>query len=57
MAKNQTSPTPRSKGGSQWQDDYWLLLMQLYLKKPVGMKPKYCRSLVELSLELHIAPE
>lgn len=23
----------------QWQDDYWLPLMQLYLKKPVGVKP------------------
>ena len=42
---------------SQWQDDYWLLLMQIYLKKPVGVKPIYNRSMVELSLELHIAPE
>ena len=45
MAKNQN-----------WQDDYWLLLMQLYLRKPVGVKPLYCRPLVELSIELHIAP-
>ena len=42
---------------SQWQDDYWLLLMQIYLKKPVGVKPVYNRNMVELSLELHIAPE
>lgn len=40
-----------------WQDDYWLLLMQLYLRQPVGVKPVYCRPLVQLSLELHIAPE
>lgn len=46
MAKNQ-----------YWQDDYWLLLMQLYLRKPVGVKPAYSRLMVELSLELHIAPE
>lgn len=40
-----------------WNDDYWLLLMQLYLRKPVGIKPLYARDMVELSLELHIAPE
>jgi len=40
-----------------WQDDYWLLIMQLYLRKPVGVKPMYCRDLVFLSLELHIHPE
>ncbi len=40
-----------------WQDDYWLLLMQLYLRKPVGVKPLYCREMVFLSLELHIAPQ
>ena len=46
MAKNQL-----------WNDDYWLLLMQLYLRKPVGMKPMYSRDMVLLSLELHIAPQ
>ena len=46
MAKNQN-----------WQDDYWLLLMQLYLRKPVGVKPMYSRGMVDLSLELHIAPQ
>ena len=40
-----------------WQDDYWLLMMQAYLQKPVGIKPTYCREMVDLSLELHIAPE
>ena len=40
-----------------WQDDYWLLLLQVYLKKPVGMKSLYNRELVDLSLELHIAPQ
>ena len=24
-----------------WHDDYWLLLMQIYLQKPVGVKPLY----------------
>lgn len=42
---------------SKWQDDYWLLLMQIYLQKPVGMKPLYSKQMVDLSLELHIAPE
>ena len=46
MAKNQL-----------WNDDYWLLLLQLYLRKPVGLKPMYNRDLVNLSLELHIAPQ
>lgn len=41
----------------KWQDEYWLLLMQIYLQKPVGMKPMYSRRMVDLSLELHIAPE
>ena len=46
MAKNQL-----------WNDDYWLLLMQLYLRKPVGVKPMYSREIVSLSLELHIVPQ
>ena len=40
-----------------WQDDYWLLLMQQYLRKPTGMKPIFDREMVNLSLELHIHPE
>jgi len=40
-----------------WQDDYWLLLMQIYLRRPVGVKPLYSRDMVELSMELHIAPQ
>ena len=39
-----------------WTDEYWLLLMQLYKKKPEGMKPLYSRPLVDLSLEIHIPP-
>ncbi len=39
-----------------WHDDYWLLLMQLYLRRPVGIKPMYSRPMVELCLELHIPP-
>ncbi len=41
----------------QWHDDYWLLLMQAYLSKPTGLKPVYCRRMVNLSMELHIAPQ
>ena len=42
---------------SKWQDEYRLLLMQIYLQQPVGLKPMYSRQMVDLSLELHIAPE
>ena len=42
---------------SKWQDEYWLLLMQIYLQKPVGVKPMYSRQMVNLSLELHISPD
>jgi hypothetical protein len=39
-----------------WQDDYWLLLLHIYLRKPVGLKPLYSREMVDLSMELHIPP-
>jgi hypothetical protein len=42
---------------SLWSDDYWLLLMQLYLKKPMGVKPLYSKAMVDLALELHIPPQ
>ena len=42
---------------SVWKDDYWLLLLQLFLKCPVGIKPLYCRAMVDLALELHIPPQ
>ena len=40
-----------------WTDDYWLLVMQLYQKKPVGVKSEYSRAVIELALELHIPPK
>ncbi len=40
-----------------WQDEYWLMLMQLYLKRPQGVKPIYSRALVDLALELHFPPD
>ncbi len=40
-----------------WNNEYWLLLMQLYLQKPEGVKPMYARSMVDLALELHIRPD
>lgn len=39
-----------------WQDEYWLPLVQLYLMKPVGVKPTFWRAAVELSMELHVEP-
>ena len=39
-----------------WSDEYGLLLLQVYLREPVGMKPMYSRNLVKVSLELHIPP-
>ena len=41
----------------KWQDDYWLLLMQIYVRRPIGVKPVYCREIVKLALELHIHPQ
>ena len=41
---------------SLWQDDYWILLMQLYQRKPAGMKPLYSRAMIDLCLELHLPP-
>ena len=41
---------------AKWSDDYWLLLMQIYLQKPVGVKPMFHRKMVNLSLELHLPP-
>ena len=41
----------------KWSDDYWLLLLQVYLRKPVGIKPMYSRAMVELAQELHIHPQ
>ena len=40
----------------KWQDEYWLLLLQIYLQKPAGIKPMYSKEMVDLSMELHIAP-
>lgn len=42
---------------NQWSDEYWLLLVQVFLRKPVGVKPTYSRDMIELALELHISPE
>lgn len=39
-----------------WNEEYWLLLLQLYQKKPMGVKPLYSKGMVDLSLELHIPP-
>ena len=41
---------------SSWSDEYWPALLQLYLKKPLGIKPPYARPVVSLALELHVPP-
>lgn len=41
---------------NEWHDDYWLLLIQLYLMKPQGVKHLYSRSLVDVAMELHVHP-
>ena len=47
---------PSTPANSLWQEDFWILVVQLYLQKPMGVKPMYGRSTVALSLELHIPP-
>jgi len=42
---------------SQWNDEYWLPLMQVYLKRPAGVKPLYSKAMVALALELHVEPK
>lgn len=42
---------------SNWSDDYWLLVLQLYLGKPEGVKPLYSKAAVTLGLEIHVHPE
>lgn len=42
---------------NSWADEYWLLAMQLYLRKPVGVKPAYSRAAVAVASELHVLPE
>ncbi len=42
---------------SLWQEDYWVLLMQLYMRRPMGLKPLYSRQMVELCMELHLTPQ
>ena len=41
---------------SLWSEEYWPMLLQIYFKKPIGIKPTYAHPIVELSLELHIPP-
>ena len=39
-----------------WNDDYWLLVLQLYLKRPTGVKAVYAREAGDLAVELHLPP-
>lgn len=40
-----------------WSDQYWPLLMQIYMRSPKGIKPMYSRPMVNLALELHVPPK
>ena len=40
-----------------WTDDFWLLVLQLYLKHPEGVKPLYSREMVALGMETHVPLE
>lgn len=40
-----------------WNDEMWILVLQLLKQKPQGIKPMYSRQTVALALELHITPE
>lgn len=40
-----------------WTDDYWPLIMQLYMSKPTGVKTPFSKPVVDLAIELHIPPK
>lgn len=40
-----------------WNEQYWPLIIQLYRRKPEGVKAMYARDTVQLALELHLPPE
>lgn len=40
-----------------WNDEYRILLLAIYLQKPVGVKSPHSRQLVELALQLHVPPK
>lgn len=41
---------------NNWTDEHWLYVLQVYLRKPVGVKPIYSRNVVDLAMKLHIHP-
>lgn len=41
---------------TNWTDDYWLYVMQLYMRRPIGVKPLYSKAAVDLAVELHVPP-
>ena len=41
---------------TNWNDDYWLYVMQLYMSKPTGVKPLYSKAAVDLCMEIHVHP-
>ncbi len=41
----------------RWNDEYWPLLLQIYKKKPQGVKPLYSREVIDVALRLHIHPK
>ena len=60
MATNHILSVSENKGtnpSNRWKDEYWLMLLQVYMQKPEGIKHAYSRPMVNLSLEIHISPE
>ena len=51
------SKTMRMTTHPLWNDDYWLFVLQLYLKRPTGVKPVYAHEAVGLAMELHLPPQ
>ena len=51
------SKTMRMTTHPLWNDDYWLFVLQLYLKRPTGVKPVYAHEAVDLAMELHLPPQ
>ena len=54
-AATKTITTERMK--TKWNDEYWLMLMEVFLKKPIGLKPMYSHDMINLALELHFPPQ
>ena len=39
-----------------WHDEYWLLLIKIFLKQPQGVKRLYSKDLIYVAMELNLPP-